>query len=148
MRRRSLCWCTIFPISTASINAFRESTAASTSSEGFGPIIRERLLTVEKMLAYRSESIVHSSWIRCDWLFTRPDLLASNFLTETVGYAKVREASLQVFLSDPHLLIDTDHLERGLRSTSLEYNTCFFTWAEFDAMHIGLIRSLTTPCGL
>jgi hypothetical protein len=114
----------------------------------FEPIIRERLLTVEKMLAYRSESIVHSSWIRYDWLFTRPDLLASNFLTETVGYAKVREASLQVFLSDPHLLIDTDHLERGLRSTSLEYNTCFFTWTEFDAMHIGLIRSLTMPCGL
>jgi hypothetical protein len=36
-----------------------------------------------------------------------------------VNYAKVRQAALQVFLSDPEVPIDTNHLERGLRPIPL-----------------------------
>jgi hypothetical protein len=88
-------------------------------------IIRERELAGEKKLAYRtehSEPTVHAFWAWCDWQCHRPDLLPSNPLAKAVNYAKARQAALQVFLSDPEVPIDTNHLERGLRPIPMGKN--------------------------
>jgi hypothetical protein len=114
-------------------------------------IIREREIAGEKKLAYRtehSEPTVHAFWGWCDRQCHRPDLLPSNPLAKAVKYAKVRQAALQVFLSDPEVPIDTNHLERGLRPIPLGRRNWLFAWTEIGAERIGLIQSLLVTCRL
>ena len=114
-------------------------------------IIRERQLAGERKLGYRSEHsepIVKAFWRWCDDQCHRPDLLPSNPLAKAVNYAKARHASLQVFLSDPHVPIDTNHLERGLRPIPLGKKNWLFAWTEIGAERIGLIQSLLVTCRL
>jgi hypothetical protein len=114
-------------------------------------IIRERELAAEKKLAYRtehSEPTVHAFWGWCDRQCHRPDLLPSNPLAKAVKYAKARQAALQVFLSDPEVPIDTNHLERGLRPIPLGRRNWLFAWTEIGAERIGLIQSLLVTCRL
>ncbi len=56
--------------------------------------------------------------------------------------------SLQVFLSDPDVPIDTNHLERGLRPIPLGKKNWLFAWTEIGAKRIGLIQSLLVTCRL
>lgn len=114
-------------------------------------IIRERELTGERKLAYRtehSEPIVRAFWAWCDRQCHRPDLLPSNPLAKAVKYAMARQASLEVFLSDPAVPIDTNHLERGLRPIPLGKKNWLFAWTEIGAERIGLIQSLLVTCRL
>jgi hypothetical protein len=45
----------------------------------------------------------------------RPDLTPSNPMSKALVYARGRIEALQVFLSDPDVAIDTNHIERALR---------------------------------
>jgi len=81
-------------------------------------IIREQGLEGERKLAYRthhSEPVVKAFWSWCDAQCHRPELLPSSPLAKAIKYAMARRASLEVFLSDPEVAIDTNHLERALR---------------------------------
>ncbi|EAZ97056.1 transposase [Marinobacter sp. ELB17] len=49
-------------------------------------------------------------------------LLPSDPLTKALNYALNREASLNVFLEDPDVQPDTNHLERALRPIPLGRN--------------------------
>jgi hypothetical protein len=114
-------------------------------------IIRERTLTGERKLAYRSEhseAIVNAFWRWCDQQCHRPDLVPSNPLAKAVQYARARQASLQVFLSDPDVPIDTNHLERGLRAIPMGKKNWLFAWTEIGAERIGVIQSLLVTCRL
>ena len=114
-------------------------------------IIRERTLTGERKLAYRtehSEPIFHAIWQWCDRQCHRPDLLPSNPLAKALQYAQSRQASLQVFLSDPQVPIDTNHLERGLHPISLGKKNWLFAWTEIGAERIGVIQNLLVTCRL
>jgi len=48
--------------------------------------------------------------------FEQQGLLPSNPLTKALAYARERRAALQVFLTDPDVPMDTNHLERALRA--------------------------------
>ncbi len=114
-------------------------------------IIRERKLDGENKLAYRtehSEPIVHAFWQWCDRQCHRPDLLPATPLAKAVQYARARQASLQVFLSDPQVPIDTNHLERGLRAIPMGKKNWLFAWTEIGAERIGVIQSLLVTCRL
>ncbi len=114
-------------------------------------IIRERQLEGDRKLAYRnehSEPIVKAFWGWCDDQCHRPDLLPSNPLAKALKYAKARHTSLQVFLSDPDVPIDTNHLERGLRPIPMGKKNYLFAWTEIGAKRIGLIQSLLVTCRL
>jgi transposase len=114
-------------------------------------VIRERQLAGEAKLAYRtehSEPVVRAFWGWCDDQCHRPDLLPSNPLSKALKYAMARQASLQVFLSDPDVPIDTNHLERGLRPIPLGKKNWLFAWTEIGAERIGLIQSLLVTCRL
>ena len=63
-------------------------------------------------------------------------------------YARSRQASLQVFLSDPAVPIDTNHLERGLRPIPMGRRNWLFAWTEIGAKRIGVIQSLLVTCRL
>ncbi len=114
-------------------------------------IIRERELDGERKLAYRnehSEPIVHAFWRWCDQQCHRPELLPSNPLAKALQYARSRQASLQVFLGDPAVPIDTNHLERGLRPIPMGKRNWLFAWTEIGAKRIGVIQSLLATCRL
>jgi len=80
--------------------------------------IRKNGLGGEEKLTYRtrhSEPIVAAFWRWCESQCHRHDLVPSNPLSKALKYAMARTDSLKVFLRDPDVPIDTNHLERALR---------------------------------
>ena len=114
-------------------------------------IIRDRALEGERKLAYRtehSEPIVKAFWHWCDAQCQRTDLLPQSPLAKALNYARTRKANLEVFLSDPAVPIDTNHLERELRPVPMGRKNWLFAWTEIGAERIGVIQSLLVTCRL
>ena len=78
----------------------------------------------------------------------REDLLNRNPLSTALNYARKREAELKVFLNDPEVQPDTNHLERALRVIPMGRKSWLFAWTEIGAKHIGIIQSLLVTCRL
>ncbi len=76
------------------------------------------------------------------------DLLPSNPLSKALKYARERRVSLQVFLSNPEVPVDTNHLERALRTIPLGRRNWLFCWTELGAKQVGIIQSLIATCKL
>ena len=57
-------------------------------------------------------------------LAQRMDLVPSNPLSKALKYAREREEALRLYLSDPELPIDTNHLERTLRVIPIWRSLC------------------------
>lgn len=113
--------------------------------------IREHKLNGRDKLAWRtkhSEPVVNSFWQWCDTQCQRHDLLPSNPLTKALHYAMARTEALQVFLSDPDVPVDTNHLERALRPIPLGHRNWLFCWTEIGAERVGVIQSLLATCRL
>lgn len=113
--------------------------------------IRERNLTGE---AKRLHRLTHSKptvdvffeWV--DEQFQRQGLLPSNPFTRALAYARERRMGLEVFLADPDVPIDTNHLERALRAIPMGRKNWLFCWTELGAKHVGIIQSLLVTCRL
>jgi hypothetical protein len=75
-------------------------------------------------------------------------LLPSNPLTKALIYAHKRRAALEVFLADPDVPIDTNHLERALRPIPIGRKNWMFSWTELGAQHVGVVQSLIATCRL
>jgi len=113
--------------------------------------IRKKSLASKEKLAYRtkhSEPVVRSFWQWCDQQCHRTDLLPSNPLSKALKYAMNRQASLQVFLSDPDVPLDTNHVERALRPIPMGRRNWLFCWTEIGAKQVGIIQSLLVTCKL
>jgi hypothetical protein len=111
--------------------------------------IREKKLEAEAKLNYRSkhsEPVVAAFWHWCEAQCQRHDLLPSNPLAKALGYARSRVEELQVFLSDPEVPIDTNHLERALRPIPMGRKNWLFCWTELGARQVGIIQSLLVTC--
>jgi len=114
-------------------------------------IIRDEHLTGAKKLAYRTrhtEPVVRAFWEWCNQQCHRLELLPKDPLSKALKYAKNRHASLQVFLSDPDVPIDTNHLERSLRPIPMGKKSWLFCWTEIGAERVGIIQSLLVTCKL
>jgi len=86
-----------------------------------------------------------------DWVDERleaGDYLPSSPLTKALGYVRERRKGLEVFLDDPDVQIDTNHLERTLRAIPMGRKSWNFCWTELGARHIGIMQSLITTCKL
>lgn len=95
-----------------------------------------------------SEPRVKAFWQWCDQQAHRDDLEPTHPLRKAVEYALKRQYSLSVFLSDPEVPIDTNHLERGLRCIPMGRRNWLFCWSEVGAEHVGILQSLLTTCRL
>lgn len=114
-------------------------------------IIRDQNLSGQDKLKYRckhSEPIVHAFWQWCDRQCHRPELIPTHPLSKALKYALSRRDALQVFLGDPNVQIDTNHLERALRSIPMGRKNWLFCWTEVGARDVGTIQSLLTTCRL
>ena len=114
-------------------------------------IIRARGLEAEAKLAHRGEHTTPLVEAFFTWLKQtgiREVLLPSNPFTQAARYALEREAALKVFLADPQVPLDTNHLEREIRAIAVGRRNWLFCWTEVGAQHVGIIQSLLASCRL
>jgi len=134
-----------------------EPAAVGTALEMIGALyqieeqIREERLTAEKKREYRtrhSHPIVESFFGWCYEQRQRLDLVNTNPLSKALKYVHEREGPLKVYLSDPEVPIDTNHLERALRVIPMGRKNWMFCWTEVGAELVGIIQSLLVTCRL
>jgi transposase len=75
-------------------------------------------------------------------------LAPANPFIKALNYARERKDGLEVFLTDPEVPIDTNHLERALRPIPMGRRNWLFCWTELGAKHVGIIQSLIVTCRL
>lgn len=113
--------------------------------------ISEQRLSGERKHRYRrdqSKAVVDQFFDWCDRQLSRTDLTPSNPLRKALGYVMRRETELRVFLEDPEVPLDTNHLERALRPIPMGRKAWLFCWTELGAEHVGIIQSLISTCKL
>ncbi len=113
--------------------------------------IREQKLSAAKKLNYRlmhAKPIVEQFFAWVNQQFEAQGLLPSNPLTKALGYARERRCGLEVYLTDPDVPIDTNHLERALRAIPMGRKNWLFSWTELGAKHVGIMQSLIVTCRL
>ncbi len=85
-------------------------------------------------------------WI--DKQFDSHGFLPSSPFLSALAYIRERRAGLEVYLDDPDVAIDTNHLERALRVIPMGRRNWLFAWTELGAKHIGIVQSLLATCRL
>jgi hypothetical protein len=113
--------------------------------------IRERGLTAGAKLEFRathSKPIVDAFFAWLQDAFQERILLPSNPFSKAASYALERETSLRVFLENPDVPVDTNHLEREVRPIAVGRKNWLFCWTEVGAKYAGLVQSLLTTCRL
>src|SRR5438105_8513073 len=113
--------------------------------------IAGRKLTGEAKRMHRlthSKPLVEQFFEWVDHKLEQQGLLPSNPLTKALAYARERRVSLQVFLSDADVPMDTNHLERALRAIPMGRKNWLFCWTEVGARHAGIMQSLFVTCRL
>jgi len=113
--------------------------------------IRDRGLTGAAKQAHRQghakpKVAAFFRWV--DNEFERHGLLPSSPLTKALAYVRERRDALQVYLDDPDVAIDTNHLERALRAIPMGRRNWLFCWTELGARQVGMVQSLLTTCKL
>jgi len=113
--------------------------------------IREKQLSGEKKQGYRSRHalpIVEAFFGWCHEQRQRTDWVNSDPLAKALVYAENHQQQLKVYLGDPAVPIDTNHLERALRVIPMGRKNWLFCWSEVGARQVGIIQSLLTTCRL
>lgn len=114
-------------------------------------VIREKKLDGEKKRNYRVERarpIVDKffAWLKEEQ--QAASLLPSNRFTKASSYALKREAGLRVYLTNPSVPIDTNHLEREIRPIPMGRKNWLFCWTEVGADAIAILQTLIACCKL
>jgi transposase len=113
--------------------------------------IRHKQLDLADINAYRQQ---HSEPLVTDffrWVYQqrqRTDLLPKSPFAKALHYAHERESQLKVFLGNPALPMDTNHLERALRVIPMGRKNYLFCWSELGAEQLGILQSLMVTCRL
>jgi hypothetical protein len=86
-----------------------------------------------------------------DWIdrqFERQGLTPTRPFTVALDYAHERRLGLEIFLTDPDVAIDTNHLERALRAIPMGRKSWNFCWTELGAKQVGIAQRLIVTCRL
>jgi transposase len=113
--------------------------------------IRAQDLTGQAKLTLRQEQAKpvaarFFAWI--DKQFDAQGFLPSSPFLGALAYIRERRAGLEVYLDDPEVSIDTNHLERALRVIPMGRKNWMFSWTELGAKHVGIVQSLLVTCRL
>lgn len=95
-----------------------------------------------------SKPVVDQLYQWCETQLQRNDLTPKQPFTKALSYLRNREQALRVFLEDPAVPLDTNHLERALRPIPMGRKNWMFCWTEIGAEHVGIIQSLISTCKL
>tara|TARA_B110000240_G_C13419022_1_gene418577 strand:+ start:32 stop:811 length:780 start_codon:yes stop_codon:yes gene_type:complete len=113
--------------------------------------IKENITEASDALAYRqkhSEPLVTEFF---NWVYEqrqRTDLTPKNQLTKALHYVNERQVEMKVFLANPDVAMDTNHIERALRVIPMGRKNYLFCWSELGAEQLGILQSLLVTCRL
>jgi transposase len=113
--------------------------------------IREKGLTgddKQQVRLSRAKPIVDQFFAWVNKLFESQGFLPSSPFTKALAYVRERREGLEIFLRDPEVPIDTNHIERALRVIPMGRKNWLFTWTELGATHVGIMQSLLVTCKL
>jgi len=113
--------------------------------------IRELKLEGIKKQQYRALNARSTVDAFFEWLKEEQknnSLLPSNKFQKAAAYALNREEGLRLYLSDPDVPIDTNHLERQIRPIPLGRKNWLFCWTEVGAHAVAIIQTLISCCKL
>jgi len=109
---------------------------------------RLEAVAIQEQRGSRSKLIVAEffEWLKDEMAASA--LLPTKPFTKAANYALDRQKGLEVFLSNPDVAIDTNHLERALRPIPMGRKNWLFCWTEVGAKKVGWAQSLIATCGL
>lgn len=113
--------------------------------------IREKTLIGEAKQLHRltySKPLVELFFEWVDRQLERQGFTPTNPFIHALNYVRERRVGLEIFLTDPDVPIDTNHLERALRVVPMGRKSWLFCWTELGAKHVGIIQSLIVTCRL
>lgn len=113
--------------------------------------IRDDDLTGQAKLARRQEqskAVLERFFAWIDEQFAKQGFLPSSPFLGAPAYVRERRVGLSVFLDDPEVSIDTNHLERALRVIPMGKKNWLFSWSELGARHVDIVQSLLATCRL
>jgi transposase len=113
--------------------------------------IRRLGLTGEVKKLHRlthSKSHVETFFAWVDQRFEEHGLRPSTPFTKALNYVRERRPGLEIFLTDPDVPMDTNHLERSLRAIPMGRKNWNFCWTELGAKQVGIAQSLIVTCRL
>ena len=113
--------------------------------------IEAKQLSGENKREYRlehSQPVIAAFLQWCELQCQTANLLPDNPLQQAINYTLKRTNALKVFLEDPDVPLDTNHLERALRPIPMGRRNWLFCWTEIGAAHVGIIQSLICTCKL
>ena len=114
-------------------------------------VIRDLALGGAKKLMYRTERVKPLVDAFFTWLentLRENILLPSNPFTKAAAYVLKRRDAMYVFLENPAVPIDTNHLEREIRPIAIGRKNWMFCWTEVGAEYVGIAQSLLRTCRL
>lgn len=112
---------------------------------------RKEKLNVDAKRAYRQQNSAPVVAAFFAWLLQQQQdstLIPSEAFTQAMNYALAHRAKFEVFLDQPEVALDTNHLERALRPIPLGRKNWNFCWTELGAKQVGIIQSLLITCKL
>lgn len=111
--------------------------------------IREKELTGDAKRDYRrqhAKPVLNRFFNWIDQQFDKHGFLPSSPFLGALAYVRERRVGLSVYLDDPDVAIDTNHLERALRVIPMGKKNWLFCWTELGAKHVGIVQSLIATC--
>jgi transposase len=149
------CWAhgrrTFFDALTAEPTGAAEALEQIKSLYAVEEEIRERNLVGDAKQLHRlthSKPIVELFFEWVDRQLERQGFTPTNPFIQALNYVRERRVGLELFLTDPDVPIDTNHLERALRVVPMGRKSWLFCWTELGAKHVGIIQSLIVTCRL
>lgn len=113
--------------------------------------IRDDELTGQAKLVRRQEQskpVLKRFFAWIDEQFDKQGFLTSSPFLGALAYIRERRVGLSVYLDDPEVSIDTNHLKRALRIVPVGRKNWLFSWTELGAKHVGIVQSLLATCRL
>jgi len=136
-------------------DAFPQETKFALDAIGqlytFEDKIKELQLSSMKKLQYRlehSKPVVDELFGWCDQQLLNQKLPPKSKLRAAIQYGSKRENAFRVFLGDPDLPLDTNDIERQIRTVAVGKKNWMFAWTEAGAEQLGIIYSLIASCRL
>lgn len=149
------CWAhsrrEIFEAEAADPNGVREGLRRIAAIYAVEEETRTRKLTGDVKRLYRlthSKPLVDAFFAWVDQRLEDHGLRPVTPFIHALNYARERRLGLEVFLTDPDVPIDTNHLERALRVVPMGRKNWNFCWTELGARHVGIVQSLIMTCRL
>jgi transposase len=151
----ALCWVharrEIFEAEASAPESVREGLRRIGALYAIEDQIRDQKLTGETKRLHRlthSKPHVEAFFAWVDQELTEHGLRPTTPFISALHYARERRVGLEVFLTDPDVPLDTNHLERELRVVPMGRKNWNFCWTELGAKHVGIVQSLIVTCRL